>query len=217
MAITVVRSAQTAGGANATSQAITSPAAGNTLVSFFSQSAATTPTCTGFTVNTTKAVYNASADSCWGAYKIADGTETSVAWTIGTGGTAHGVCYWEIAGAAAAITLDGSPAHTDNISANTGGLAVTTTVAGSVILIGVGGNAATGTIGNWTGTNVATNISTVSSRCFGGSFITTSTVSSTFTANWNTSQVRGMLAIALQPPAAASSEQPGLMLLGVGT
>lgn len=202
MAITVVRSAQSAGGANASSLSITSPTSGNTLVSFMSQSLATTPTATGYTINTTKALHNTSADSTWVGYKIADGTETTVAWTAGAGGTAHGVCYWEIAGAASSITLDGSPVHTDNISAATGSLAVTTSVAGSIILIGVGHNASSGTITAWTGTNVATNISTAASRCHGGSFITTSTVSSTFTANWTTSNVASMLAIALQPPAA---------------
>lgn len=218
MAITVVRSAQSAGAANANSLSITSPTAGNTLVTFMSQSAATTPTCSGMTVNTSKAVHNASADSTWVAYKIADGSETNVAWTAGSGGTAHGVCYWEVAGAAATVTLDGSPANTDNLNAATGGVAYTTSVAGSIILIGVGHNASSGTISAWTGTNVATNIGTAAARCFGGSFITTVTVSSTFTANWATSHVASMLAIALQPPAAAGGEtQAGFLgLLGVG-
>lgn len=203
MTIAVVQSGQTAGGTN--NSAITFGAtatAGNILATFFSQSLTTTPSCaTGFTVNTTKAVYNASADSCWVSYKISDGTETTATWTAGAGGTGHGVCYWELSGAANPVALDFTPpVSTDNINGTTAGLSITTTVAGSIVLIGLGGNQSSGTINAWTGTNVATNIGTAAARCFGGSFITTTPVSSTFTANWSTSQVRGMLGIALQPP-----------------
>jgi len=197
MAITVVQSAQSAGGANASSVAISAATAGNTIVSCMSQTSTTTPTLSGYTISSTKGVYNTSADSVWIAYKIAAGGETSVAWT--GGGTAHGVCAWEIAGAATSVTLDGSVVTTDNLSAATGGRSVTTSTAGSIILIGVGHNVSSGTITAWTGTNVATNISTSAARCFDGSFITTSTVSSTFTANWTNSHVAGMVAIALQP------------------
>lgn len=204
MAITVVQSGQTAGGGNNSSATITAAGAGNTLVSFFSQTGLNAPTCSGFTVNGTSAVYNGSGDSCWVAYAIAAGGETSIAWTAGSGGTGHGVAYWELAGAASSVTLDGSPVHTDNVSAATMGLSVTTSVAGSIVLLGCGGNSSSGVISAWTGTNVATNIGTAAARCFGGSFITTITVSSTFTANWTISRVTGMLGIALQPPAAAA-------------
>lgn len=209
MAITVVQSGQTAGAANANSATIAAATAGNTLVSFLSQTGLNAPTCSGFTVNGTSAVYNGSLSSVWVAYKIAAGGETSIAWTAGSGGTAHGLPWWELAGCAAAVTLDGSPVHTDNIaSGTTGGLAVTTTVPGSIILIGEGADTSSGTISAWTGTNVATNISTAAARCFGGSFITTTTVSSTFTANWTTAHVSGMLAIALQPPSTATPVGP---------
>ncbi len=197
MAITVVQSSQSAGGGNASSTTLSAATAGNTIVSCFSQTSTTTPTLTGYTINATKGVYNSSGDSVWIAYKIAAGGETSVSWTGGS--TGHGCCAWEIAGAATSITLDGSVVTTDNLSAATGGRAVTTGTAGSIILIGVGANASTGTISAWTGTNVATNISTSAARCFGGSFITSGTVSSTFTANWATSHVAAMIAIALQP------------------
>lgn len=205
MAITVVQSGQTAGAANNTSLTITAASAGDTLASFFSQTGLNAPTCSGFLVNATSAVYNGSLSSLWVATKIAAGGETSIAWTAGSGGTGHGVAGWELAGAASAVTLDGSPVHTDNIGpAITGGLAVTTTVNGSIILLGVGGDTSSGAITAWTGTNVATNINTAAARCFGGSFITTTTVSSTFTANWTTSHAVGMLAITLQPPSAAT-------------
>ncbi len=197
-AVTVAQSSQSAGGANASSVSLSAATAGNTIVSCFAQTSTTTPTLTGYTINATKGVYNSSGDSVWVAYKIAAGGETSVSWT--GGGTGHGVCAWELAGAAASITLDGSVVTTDNLNAATGGRAVTTTTtAGSIILIGVGHNASSGTISAWTGTNVATNISTAAARCFGGSFITTTTVSSTFTANWTNSHVAGMVAVALQP------------------
>src|SRR4051812_5977073 len=107
MAITVVQSGQTAGGANNTSATISAATAGNTLVSFFSQTGLNAPTCSGFTVNGTSAVYNGSLSSVWVAYKVATGGETSIAWTAGSGGTGHGLPWWELAGAAAAVTLDG--------------------------------------------------------------------------------------------------------------
>jgi hypothetical protein len=206
MAISIVQSGQTAGAAN--NSAITfggAATAGNLLATFFSQSLTTTPSCSGFTVNTTKSVYNASADSCWVAYKIAAGGETTATWTAGAGGTGHGVCFWEIAGAANPFALDFTPpVSTDNINSTTAGLTVTTTVPGSIILIGLGGNVSSGVISAWSGTNVATNIGTAAARCFGGSFITTTPVSSTFTANWSTSRVSGMLGIAFQPPVAST-------------
>ncbi len=144
MAITVVQSSQSAGGGNASSTTLSAATAGNTIVSCFSQTSTTTPTLTGYTINATKGVYNSSGDSVWIAYKIAAGGETSVSWTGGS--TGHGCCAWEIAGAATSITLDGSVVTTDNLSAATGGRAVTTGTAGSIILIGVGANASTGTI-----------------------------------------------------------------------
>ena len=177
--------------------------AGNLLVAFAAQSASVaTPTCaTGFTVNTTKALFNASAASVWVAYKIATGGETTATFTPGAGGTINGVTIWELSGAANPIALDFTPpVHTDNITAAvSGNLAVTTTVPGSIVLIGVGRNSSFGTVGAWTGTNVATNAASGTARCFGGSFLTTSTISSTFTANWATSGIAGMLGIAFQP------------------
>ncbi len=212
MAITVVQSGQSAGGANSNSSTISGATAGNTVVAFCSQSGSTSaPTVTlggvAMTVNGTSGVYNSSADSMWVAYKIATGGETSIAWTPGSGGTVRGNNYYELAGAASSVTLDGTAQHTDNLNAATGGVAVTTATAGSIVLIGVGQNASSGTISAWTGTNVATNISTSASRCFGGSFITTSTVSSTFTANWATSHVAAMLAIALKPPGGSTTSK----------
>lgn len=216
MAAAVVNSAQSAGAANANTIALPSATAGNTLVSFYSESGSITqPTCSGFVVNATDSGYN-TTDSVWVATKIAAGGETGPTWTPGLGGTGRGVCAWEVSGIASTVTLDGSPATTPNLSATTGSITVTTSVAGSIILIGVGGNASTGTISAWTGTNVATNIGTATARCMGGSFITTATVSSSFTANWSTSRVCAMLAIALQPPTvAATASGSTLMMMGV--
>lgn len=208
-AVAIVQSAQTAGGANsAVGMLGVGATAGNTIVSFFSQSLATTPTCaSGFTVNATKGIYNASADSIWVAYKIATGGETTATWSPGAGGTAHGVCIWELSGLASSNTLDGSPAHTDNLGiVATGTLTTTTTVPGSIVLIGVGANAGSGTISNWSSPiagTIATNIGTTTARCFGGSYISSTPITGAdFQANWATSHVCAMLGIAFQPPAA---------------
>jgi hypothetical protein len=204
MAIAVVQSAWTTGGGNnAVGTLGLGATAGNLLVAFAAQSASVSaPTCaTGFTVNATSALFNASAASVWVAYTIAAGGETTATWTPAAGGTINGVTIWELSGAANPIALDFTPpVHTDNITAAvSGNLAVTTTVPGSIVLIGLGRNSSFGTVGSWTGTNVATNAGSGTARCFGGSFITTVTVSSTFTANWATSGIAGMLGIALQP------------------
>jgi hypothetical protein len=209
MAIVQVQAAQSAGSSNASTIALSACTAGNLIVSFFSQSNTNTPSAaaggTALTVHTTKAIFNASAASVWVAYGIAAGGETAVTWTPGTSATGHGVAAWEFSGAANPVALDFATAvHTDNISAATGTTpTVTTTTAGSVVCIGVGGSTSSGTISAWTGTNVATNIGTVAARCFGGRFITTSTISSTFTATWATSGVKGMLAIAFKPASGA--------------
>lgn len=217
MAFTVVRSAQSSGASANATLAITSPTAGNILVTFFSQTNTTAPTAAGYTVNTTKGVYNASAAGLYVGYKIATGSETAVTWTPGAGATGEGVCYWEIAGGPASITLDGSPVHTDNTIAATISLSVTTAVAGSIILFGVGASSSSGTISAWTGTNVATNISTAAARCFGGSFITGGTVSSAFTANWATSRTTAMLAIAIQPSGGSNKAVTPTTITGVST
>lgn len=204
-AMTVVRSAQSAGGsANATVAMPASPAAGNLLVTGFSQNLSLTqPTAAGYTVNPTSGLYTAGTSSVWVAYKIATGAETAATWVAG-GGTGEGVCYWEIAGAAASIILDGSPVHTDNTTAATiTSPTVTTLVAGSIVFLIVGASSTSGVISAWTGTNVATNISTAVARCFGGSFITTVPISSAFTANYATSRSTALLAIAIQPPVVA--------------
>lgn len=218
MAYTVVQKAQTPGSANNTALTITAATAGNILVSFFSQTGLNTPSCSGFTVDATKSTYLTNLSTLWVAYKIAAGGETSISWTAGSGGTGHGVVGFELAGGPASVTLDGSPVHTDNVAATTTtGIAVATSTPGSIILIGVGGDASSGVIGSWTGTNVATNVGTAAARPFGGSFITTSTVSSIFTANWATARATGMLALAFAPPAAGGSTQQTLMLLGMGS
>lgn len=216
MAFSVLQAVQSAGSANnASSPVITAATAGNILVSMMSQSVTAAPTVSGYTVNATQAVFNTSAASVNVGYKIAAGGETGITWTPGTSGTVHGVTLWEIAGAPASIILDATPVHTDNLSAATGGLAVTTSTANSIILLGVGGSTSSGTISPWTGTNVATNISTAAARCFGGSFITTTTVSSTFTANWATSGVKGMLAIIIRPAAAATTATGYPLMMGL--
>lgn len=219
MPFTVVHAAQSAGSsANSSVAVVATPTAGNILVTMFSQVGVNTPTASGYTVNATKAVYNTSAASVWVGYKIATGSETTAAWTVGSGGTAEGVCYWEIAGGPATITLDGVAVHTDNIaSSGTGSLSVTTTVAGSIVLIGEGASVSSGTISAWTGTNVATNIGTIAARCFGGSFITTSTISTSFTANWSTSRVSGMIAISIQPAGGSNKAVAPATITGTST
>lgn len=219
MAIAVVQSAQSAGAANSSTGTLgVTATSGNLLVSCFSQSSTLTPSIAagGWTISATKAIYNGSADSVWVAYKISAGTEGSVVWTGGS--TGHGCCIWEVSGAANPFALDGSPSSTDNLSASTGSITMTTSVAGSIILMGVGGNVSSGAISAWTGTNVATNISAAASRCHGGSFITTTTVSSAFTANWATSRAAGIIGIMFQPPGVTPSIASGstLMSLGVG-
>lgn len=219
MAWAKVQGAQSAGSSNNTSVAISAVTAGNTLVSFFSQTGLNTPTCSGFTVETTNAVYNGSLSSVWVATKIAAGGETSVSWTAGSGGTGHGVAAFELSGGPATVTKDGSVVKVDNIAAaTTSSITVTTSVANSIILIASGHDASSGVISAWTGTNVATNIGTAAARCFAGHFVTTSTVSSAFTANWATSNVSGMLAIALQISAGGgAATQQQLMMLGMGS
>lgn len=204
MTIAIANSGQTGTAASAT-LSITTPTAGNILVCFIDQlngGPSNTPALTGWTVNATPALYASSADTVWAAYKIASGSETSIAPTAGSGGSITGICYWEISGAKNPIALDGSPVANSNLGAfPDGAINYTTSVAGSIVLLGVGSAASTGGQTAWTSTGgtVATNISTAASRCFGGSYITTTTVtSSQFQANWTNSHNFGLLGIALE-------------------
>lgn len=202
--ISVVASAQSGGGGNASTVVLPAASAGDVLASVMSQTGLNAPTCAGYVVNAIHAVYNGSLSSVWLATKTAAGGEVGPVWTAGSGGTAHGVAAWELAGAS--TNFDGAPVHTDNIaSGTTASVTVATLVPGSIVLLGVGSDTGATAIGAWTGANVATNIATTSARCFGGSFITTVIVNSTFTANWTTAHVSGMIGFALQPAAVSSS------------
>ena len=221
MAISIVHSAQTSSTA-ATTLTITSATANNLLVCFIGQSAATSsqpPTLTGWTVNSTGAAGgNPSNNSVFMAYKVATGGETSIAPTAGGTGAVNGICYWELNGATSTFDTGLSTPSVVNTPASVATLAsnaISTNQAGSIILFGLGGILnANGGQKAWTGTNVANYISTGSTFCFGGSFITTTTLSSqTFTANWTSNGREGMLAVAFQ--AAGSNHFLGLM--GVGT
>ena len=131
MAIAVVNSAQTGTGATSSlSLSGITPTAGNVLCCMFSQAGTTTPTLTGWTVSSTNGLFAASADSAWVAYKIASGSETSIA---PTGGTIEGICYWELSGAT--TTLDGSVSVSNNISGATGSISISTSTPGSMVLI----------------------------------------------------------------------------------
>lgn len=202
--ITVAQAAQSIGAANNSTVALPAAVAGNTLASFMSQTGLNTPTCAGYAVHATHAVYNGSLSSVWLATKVAVGGETGPVWTAGAGGTAHGVAAWELAGAS--TSFDGVPVNTDNIASGTQAtVTVQTLTPGSIILLGVGADTSSGAILAWTGANVATNIGAAAARCFGGSFITVGTVNSLFAGNWTTAHVTGMLAFALKPPGSVSS------------
>lgn len=217
MAITVINPALTGGSGTAT-LTITSATALNGMACFINQSGSlTAPTITGWTVYpTVHAQFNTSGSSIWYAYKIAAGGETSIAPTAGSGGTIVGICYWEINGMDASLTLDGTPVHVDNTaSAATNSVAVSTSTAGSIVLIGVGVTANNTSCNTWTGSDVATNVSSGATRMQGGSYVTTGTLSSqTFTANWGTARVSGVLAVAIQPPSAGVTNN-GAGFLGI--
>lgn len=207
MAWSKVQGAQSAGGVNATSVAISAATAGNTLVSFFSQTGTNTPTCTGFTVEAVKAVYNTGASSVWVATKIAAGGETSVAWTPGSGGTGHGVAAFELAGGPATVTKDGAVVNVDNNPVSTSlNISITTAATGSIILFGIGADASSGTINVWTGATPATNIGTAAARCYGAHFIAGAPATDSDTANWSTGHVAGGLAIALNISAGGATQ-----------
>jgi hypothetical protein len=217
-AIAVVNSAQTPSTA-AASLTITSATAGNALVCFISQVGSTVaPTLAGYTVEATDALFASSADSVWCAHKIAAGGEVAIAPTAG-GGTIDGICYWEVSSTDNPLVLDQALTVLSNhAAAATGTVNVTTKVEGSLVLIGVGLAASSGTIAAWT-TTVATNISTTASRMYGGSYLTTTPLSAAaFKANWQTSQVFGMLAVALQPVniAAKAAETTNVTASAVG-
>lgn len=204
MTIAIANSGQT-GPAAAATLSITTPTAGNILVCFIDQvggGPSNTPTLTGWTINATPALYASSADTVWAAYKIASGSETSIAPTAGSSGTIDGICYWEISGAKNPIALDGSPVANSNLGAfTTGAINYTTSVAGSIVLMGVGSAASSGGQNAWLSSTstIATNIGTAASRCFGGSYITTTTITTAqFEASWLNSHNFGMLGIALE-------------------
>jgi hypothetical protein len=211
MALSVANSQQSSSSSTA-SLTITSATANNALVAFINQSASTsTPTLTGYTVNATDALYNASANTIWVATKVAAGGETSIAPTAGSGGTIIGLCYWEVTAPGSAwsgqsLALDGSVQALANQTSTSSSLSFTTSVSGDIVLMGVAVPTSNTGSTAWTGSDVATGISTAATRCQGGSYVTTGTLSAqTFTANWSVSKANGMLGIALEPPSAAAS------------
>ncbi len=212
MAVAFVQGAQSAGASNNSTVTISAATAGHGIVSFFTQSNGNTPTAkvgtTALTVSATSATYN-SGETEWVAYGNAAGGETAVTWTPGTSATGHGVTAMELSGVGNPVVLDfATPVHTDNqSSATTATPTVTTGTAGSVVCIGLGASASSGTISAWSGTNVAVNIGTVAARVFGGYFITTTTIATAFTANWTNSHVNSILAIAVKPTGGTTNNQ----------
>lgn len=215
MAITVVHVAQTGTSAHGT-LAVTSATAGNLLVVFIDQITTTSaPTgsdnisgTTGWTTNSTSALFSGSASSLFVAYKKAVGGETSLNPTVGSGGTLEGLSYFELSGIDTTPTIE-TIVHADNKVAVTTATsaAVTTSNPGDIVLICAGGNAVdSGTVNAWTGTGPATNVSTASTRCIGGYYIPGTTLSgATFTANWTSAKNTGVLALALQPVSSGNS------------
>ena len=215
MAITVVNKKQT-GSAAATTLAITNATKGNRIVVFLAQTASlVAPTVTDnlggtYAVNATKAVNAASANSLWVAEKEAAGNENELKMTPGTGGVGQGIAYFELSGASSTVDVI---VHTDNAaSAKTvTSPSVTTTNAGDIVLAAVSDStSAFGVISAWTGTGPMTNVETVSTRIFGGSYLPGSTLSgATFTANWETARVSCILVIALKPAGTESARTCG--------
>jgi hypothetical protein len=207
MAIAVANSVK----GNTATLTITSATKGNILAVFIVQSASVlAPTIkdnidkvgTKWTVNATKSVFTASADSIWFATKEAEGAEVTIEPTAGVGGTIQGMDCWELSGAKQ--TVD-KIVTKDNIAAakTATSAAITTANAGDIILACAGGKVLSETITAWTGTKVLNNIATTTAMGIGGSLVLTATISAeTFTANWTKSRASGLLVVALEPSAA---------------
>lgn len=216
MAVAVVHSAQTGTGATAT-LAITSATAGNLLVAFVAQTASTVEPkgkdnkgTTGWSTHETHGVSNGSASSEWVLLKVAEGGETELNPTVGTGGAIQGICYFELSGSGNAVEV--TPVHTDNASGTTvTSPGLTTTNAGDMVLMAVGDGVATSNseaIEEWTASNSAkpTAVSLSASRCWGASYLPGATLSAvTFTSKWTKTKANSILVVAIAPAAATSA------------
>jgi hypothetical protein len=197
-----------------TQEKITIPTAskGSVILAFLSQNAGSPAPKpkdnisgeTGWTVNPTSALYNASARSVWLASKTAVGGETEIAFTPG-GGVGQGISYCELSGLGEGWTVDAIVAKSNNASATSSTTgALTTTDPGDVVLIGVALLEGSGTIEAWTGTGPAANVGTETTRLIGGTYIPEAVLTlATFTAHWTTTRVNGSLVVAIKPTSTA--------------
>lgn len=206
MAITVRNKGQTVSTATNTISTVT-PLVGNILVSFFDEVNSTAqPTVadnlgsTGWVVQSTAALFGSTANrSCWVAIKTATGGEGSITWTVGTGGTAEGVSYFELNGASTNIDTIVGQTVTGATAITVTSAAFSTTDSGGIILAACGQDGASGGNNAWTGTGPLININATSSRIIAGSFIPGAQVSgATVTANWTSSNHAAILVLALK-------------------
>lgn len=175
------------------------------LVVFVSQTNATaSPTITdsasgSYTLNGTSAVFSASAHSLYVGYKLAAGTETSVSFTAASGGTAFGICCFELSGAANPVLIE-TIKNTNNSAFLTSiSTAAITTNYNNAVLAAVALTASQ-TPSAWTGTKVMTAVGASSTPMIGGSYVATGPLTSqTFTANWSGSKNSGNLVVAFEP------------------
>jgi hypothetical protein len=210
MAFAVVNSAV----GNTASLTIASATANNLLGAFVTQNGATLPgnppTITGYSMQPTYTTTTASTGLFFFT-KTAAGGETSIAPTIGSGGTIDTISYFEISGYTGTLYLDGSPLTASNVATNTTYTsAAETTLSASSILLAcsfTGTNQNGGTVA-WSGTGPMTLVGTLGTNLgqVPGYYIPGSTLNAvTFTANWTTSRVSGFLLFAIRATAPPSS------------
>ena len=202
MAVAVIASTQGSGG----SRAITTPAAGDLIVVFISQTNTTgVPTITDsiggtYTVNATSAIFASSVHSLYVGYKYAVGTETSVSFTPAAGGTAFGICCFEVSGVENPILIETIKNTNNSAFATSASTTAMTTNQNNVVLAAVALTAAQ-TPSAWTGSKPMTAVGVAATPIIGGSYIATGPLTAQqFTANWNASRNSGNLAIAIGPP-----------------
>ncbi len=200
MPILVVNLSQTAGAA-ASTLAI-APTARNLLCCFVSQSATTSaPSVTGWVFNGTNATWSAGANSLFFGTRVADGTETTITVTAGSGGTSQGITMWELNGAA--NTVEGTPTALNAQTGTSGILTMpTSTNTGDILLMAVGQALSSGTPTSWTagsGTNPISTSTVVATRAQGGYLIISDTQASiAYTASWGNSHAFGMLGVFIE-------------------